>query len=603
MVNKITTPPTTSELIGKVNEIIDDKQDTLLSGTNIKTINNQSILGSGNIDIQGGGSSYTAGDGIDITNDVISVTSPTLTNTATGSNALTISGTASIVAQGVNIGYNSSVTSEGDVSLGYGATSNGHDEKSTAIGHNSKATGAKSVALGGSATALANGSIAIGRGSFVTSSSNYGIAIGSLVKCSAYGGIQLGGYSSSVNNTEDGSFHVALTSSGTTFTNYKLLGSDGKIPNDRLNLDNTPTSTSTNGITSGAVYTALDDKQDVISDLATIRSGAALGATAIQPSDLATVATSGSYNDLLNKPTIPAAQVNADWNATSGAAQILNKPTIPTVPTKVSAFTNDAGYITSSALSGYATENYVDTGLATKQATLVSGTNIKTINNTSILGSGNIDIQGGGSSYTAGTGIDITNDVISVEGVKDQRNTTTTIKTWTGTLAQYNAIATKDNNTLYNITDDNTAVAYQAYTKSEVDNLIYAIYPVGSIYIGTQSTCPLATLISGSTWVKVSEGRVLQGSDSSHGAGTTIEAGLPNITGNFGSGCLMNWQNSTTGGALYRGSSGGGQNAGGTNGGTDGSINLDASRSNSIYGSSSTVQPPAYVVNIWKRTA
>jgi len=46
----------------------------------------------------------------------------------------------------------------------------------------------------------------------------------------------------------------------------------------------------------------------------------------------ATVATSGSYNDLINKPTIPAAQVNSDWNAVSGLAQILNKPTIPTVP-------------------------------------------------------------------------------------------------------------------------------------------------------------------------------------------------------------------------------------------------------------------------------
>ena len=32
-----------------------------------------------------------------------------------------------------------------------------------------------------------------------------------------------------------------------------------------------------------------------------------------------------------NKPTIPAAQVNSDWNANSGVAQILNKPTIPTV--------------------------------------------------------------------------------------------------------------------------------------------------------------------------------------------------------------------------------------------------------------------------------
>lgn len=48
-------------------------------------------------------------------------------------------------------------------------------------------------------------------------------------------------------------------------------------------------------------------------------------------SALAAVATSGSYNDLSNKPTIPAAQVNSDWNASSGKAQILNKPTIPTV--------------------------------------------------------------------------------------------------------------------------------------------------------------------------------------------------------------------------------------------------------------------------------
>lgn len=48
-------------------------------------------------------------------------------------------------------------------------------------------------------------------------------------------------------------------------------------------------------------------------------------------SDLATVATSGDYNDLINKPTIPSAQVNSDWNATSGVAQILNKPDIPNV--------------------------------------------------------------------------------------------------------------------------------------------------------------------------------------------------------------------------------------------------------------------------------
>ncbi len=70
---------------------------------------------------------------------------------------------------------------------------------------------------------------------------------------------------------------------------------------------------------------------------------------------LATVATSGSYNDLSNTPSIPdavsgvndntnwtsltigsvtkgipAAQVNADWNSSTGVSQILNKPTMTT---------------------------------------------------------------------------------------------------------------------------------------------------------------------------------------------------------------------------------------------------------------------------------
>ena len=51
-------------------------------------------------------------------------------------------------------------------------------------------------------------------------------------------------------------------------------------------------------------------------------------------SNLATVASTGSYNDLSNKPTIPAAQVSSDWNASSGVAQILNKPTLGTAASK-----------------------------------------------------------------------------------------------------------------------------------------------------------------------------------------------------------------------------------------------------------------------------
>lgn len=50
-----------------------------------------------------------------------------------------------------------------------------------------------------------------------------------------------------------------------------------------------------------------------------------------ESADLATVATSGDYDDLENKPTIPAAQVQSDWLEadTSAKSYILNKPTIP----------------------------------------------------------------------------------------------------------------------------------------------------------------------------------------------------------------------------------------------------------------------------------
>lgn len=83
------------------------KQDTLVSGTNIKTINGETLLGEGNIEIQGGGgSSYTAGDGIDITNDVISVTGKVDTssfNTYSGSVETALSGKQDILSAGTGI--------------------------------------------------------------------------------------------------------------------------------------------------------------------------------------------------------------------------------------------------------------------------------------------------------------------------------------------------------------------------------------------------------------------------------------------------------------------------------------------------------------------
>ena len=52
MTEKLKNPFKINELVTVVNELDTNKQDILVSGTNIKTINNTSILGSGNINIK-----------------------------------------------------------------------------------------------------------------------------------------------------------------------------------------------------------------------------------------------------------------------------------------------------------------------------------------------------------------------------------------------------------------------------------------------------------------------------------------------------------------------------------------------------------------------
>jgi len=99
----------------------------------------------------------------------------------------------------------------------------------------------------------------------------------------------------------------------------------------------------------------------------------------------------------------------------------------------------------------------LESGLAGKQATLVSGTNIKTINNESILGSGNIVVQGG----EAGVGFDdvttqqdgtivigLTNgDTITIDLNHDHTQYPKYV--YCSSQAAYDAITTKESDTLY----------------------------------------------------------------------------------------------------------------------------------------------------------
>ncbi len=132
------------------------------------------------------------------------------------------------------------------------------------------------------------------------------------------------------------------------------------------------------------------------------------------------------------------------------------------------------------------------------------------------------------------------------------------------------------------------------------------LYPVGTIYLTLNDKGSPASIFGG-TWEKLPSGYALWTSSSS--AGNTIGAGLPNITGSFqftdnDNGNDWYVRARYADGAFY--TSGNGEhymvNSNGNSKGTGPyAIGFQASRSSSIYGSSSTVQPPAYKVYAYKR--
>ena len=140
----------------------------------------------------------------------------------------------------------------------------------------------------------------------------------------------------------------------------------------------------------------------------------------VTDASLATVATTGSYNDLINKPTIPTT-----------TSQLVNNSgyiTSDEVPTKTSDLTNDSGFVTASDLAPVATSGDYDDltnkptiptklsdlnndegfiGFTDLTDTLTSGSTTLTISDAAITTTSTIDI------YTDTFGIQPTNAVVT----------------------------------------------------------------------------------------------------------------------------------------------------------------------------------------------
>lgn len=169
---------------------------------------------------------------------------------------------------------------------------------------------------------------------------------------------------------------------------------------------------------------------------------------------------------------------------------------------------------------------------------------------------------------------------------------------WDGEWTLYTSTYTNNNQSIA----PTTSYPGVSYNKATLE--ANSSYPVGAIYMSTDSTSPAS--IFGGSWQSIASERVLMGVSSSHGAGSTVDAGLPNISS--GSDAALDIQGSWGAPACrapfaqtWQGNS---ELSSSTWSSTPKVISarFDASLCNSIYGRSSTVQPAAYYVYMWRRT-
>ena len=391
-INQLSTD--TSAINTEVQTLKTDKQDTLVSGTNIKTINGQSLLGEGNIEIQQselpiasadtlGGVKVGTGLSINSESGVLSANAPEWNN---------ISGKPEDI---VNI--TERLASKLD-------TATYNSEKSSFATKDELNSKADASAI----TDMATQTWVQGQGYLTEVPSDY-VTNSELTEGLA-GKQDKGDY--------------ALKSDLNTLATKEELATKA---------DASALSSKQDTLVSGTNIKTINGDSILGSGNLVIQSGTSNWDDIQGKPQFAEVATSGDYNDLINKPTIPdvsglaTKEEIADMETKSNAAATYaTKEEIPSLEGYLTETKASETYATKQALgnkldtatynsekAGFETkENAAATyqvkgdyatkqEIAGKQDTLVSGTNIKTINGETILGAGDIVIQAGGTIDTA----------------------------------------------------------------------------------------------------------------------------------------------------------------------------------------------------------
>ena len=387
------------------------KQDKLVSGTNIKTVNNQSILGSGNISIES--TSITVDSALSTTSEN-PVQNKVITNTLqTKANASDIPtkvsqlendskfATQTAVATGLATKADKDSLTSLESDITNLQTTVGNQDKSI-IANAQAIQGKQDKLVSGTNIKTINNQSILGSGNISIEGGGSAVVVDNALSDTSENPVQ-----NKVITTRVTSIESSLAS--------KANASD--IPTKVSQLENDSTyQTKANLDTALADYAktsdvnsknALQDEdiQDLTDAVATL--------TQLLESKADTSAIPTKTSQLTNDSgfattTNVSATYATKESVTALTAEVANKANASDIPTKTSQLENDSTYQTKANLDT-ALESYAKTGdvnsknalqdeaIQSKQDKLVSGTNIKTINNQSLLGSGNISIESGTS--------------------------------------------------------------------------------------------------------------------------------------------------------------------------------------------------------------
>ena len=523
-----------NQLETDVNAELNTKQDTLVSGTNIKTVNGESILGSGNI--EAGGTDVEGNPTGDVTDgdltkikigskvysihnytDAINAKQDTLVsgNNIKTVNGESILGSGNIDAGGTDVeGNPTGGVTDGDltkIKIGtkvytihdYTSELNGKLDKMT----NSGARGLYSVS--GTKQELIYPSNSAAANSIPVRDGNGSVRFGTPVENN-----DNKQYAATIENVLKKQDKLVSGENIKTVNGQTILGS-GNIEAGGTDVEGNPTGNATDG------------------DLTKIKIG-----SKIYSIHDYTDAINGKLDKVTGTSGYPQAYVkNTDGNQTMfGITPVASSNTI------IYRDGNGHANITTPTQNNHiANKRYVDNAISGKQDTLVSGTNIKTVNGQCILGSGNIeaggtDVEGnptGNATDGDLTKIKIGSKIYSIHDYTDAINGKLDKVTGTSGYPQAYVKNTDGNQTMFGITpvaSSNTIIYRDGNGHANITTPTQNNHIANKRYVDNAISGKQDTLVSG-TNIKTVNGQCILGSGN-----ITIQGGgvpTQTVTNNY----------------------------------------------------------------------